>query len=106
MTFANSPIFTSISGPILFTADFAHMNYLKTNRTEVVRYIKSMIEGTRWLYDPKNKEEALAINMKVLKSTRESPRKITNISFRSSNPFPKDGTVSKAVLRQNHGSAG
>jgi NitT/TauT family transport system substrate-binding protein len=82
-------------GPILFTADFAHMNYLKTNRTEVVRYIKSMIEGTRWLYDPKNKEEALAINMKVLKSTRESAEDDYKYLVQEFQPFPKDGTVSK-----------
>ncbi|MGH7852859.1 MAG: hypothetical protein ACREP3_05425 [Candidatus Binatia bacterium] len=34
----------------------------------VMRYLRAMIEPTRWLYDPKNKEEALAIHMKVLKS--------------------------------------
>ncbi|HEX6436123.1 MAG TPA: ABC transporter substrate-binding protein, partial [Candidatus Binatia bacterium] len=51
--------FHEILGPIQFTADFGHMNYLKSNRNEVVRYLKSMIEATNWLYDTKNKEEAL-----------------------------------------------
>ena len=82
-------------GPILFTADFAHMNYLKSNRTEVVRYLKSMIESTRWLYDPKNKEEALAIHMKVLKSSRESAEEDYKYLVQDFQPFPKDGTVSK-----------
>jgi len=83
-------------GPILFTADFAHMNYLKSNRTEIVRYLKSMIEATRWLYDPRNKEEALAIHMKVLKSTRESAEEDYKYLVQDFQPFPKDGTVSKA----------
>ncbi len=82
-------------GPILFTADFAHVNYLKSNRTEVVRYLKSIVEATRWLYDPKNKEESLAIHMKVLKSTRDSAEEDYKYLVQDFQPFPKDGTVSK-----------
>lgn len=82
-------------GPILFTADFAHVNYLKSNRTEVVRYLKSIVEATRWLYDPKNKEEALAIHMKVLKATRDSAEEDYKYLVQDFQPFPKDGTVSK-----------
>jgi ABC-type nitrate/sulfonate/bicarbonate transport system substrate-binding protein len=82
-------------GPILFTADFAHMNYIKSNRAEIVRYLKSMIEATRWLYEPKNKEEALAIHIRVLKSTRESAEEDYKYLVQDFQPFPKDGTVSK-----------
>ena len=82
-------------GPVLFTTDFAHANYLKTNRNEVVRYLKSMIEATRWLYDPRNKEEAIAIHMKVLKSTRESAEDDYKYLVHDFQPFPKDGLVSK-----------
>lgn len=82
-------------GPILFTTDFAHLNYIKTNRAEIVRYLKVMIEATRWLYDPKNKEEALAIHMKVLKATRESAEEDYKYLVQDFQPFPRDGTVSK-----------
>jgi len=82
-------------GPILFTADFAHLNYIKSNRAEVVRYLKSMIEASRWLYDPKNKEEALAIHIKVLKSNRESAEEDYKYLIQEFQPFPKDGSVSK-----------
>lgn len=82
-------------GPILFTADFAHVNYLKSNRAEVVRYLKTMVEATRWLYEPRNKEEALAIHMKVLKSTRESAEEDYKYLLQDFQPFPKDGMVSK-----------
>ena len=82
-------------GPILFTTDFAHANYLKSNRTEIVRYLKTMIEATRWLYDPKNREEALAIHMKVLKSPRESAEEDYKYLVQDFQPFPRDGTVTK-----------
>lgn len=82
-------------GPILFVADFAHMNYIKSNRTEVVRYLKSIVEATRWLYDPKNKEEALAVHMKALKTARDSAEEDYKYLVQDFQPFPKDGTVSK-----------
>jgi ABC-type nitrate/sulfonate/bicarbonate transport system substrate-binding protein len=82
-------------GPILFTTDFAHMNYIKSNRSEIVRYLKTMIEATRWLYDPKNKEEALAIHTKVLKVSRESAEENYKYLVQDFQPFPRDGTVSK-----------
>lgn len=82
-------------GPILFTTDFAHANYIKSNRAEIVRYQKSMIEATRWLYDPKNKEEALGLHMKVLKSTRESAEEDYKYLVQDFQPFPRDGLVSK-----------
>ena len=82
-------------GPILFTTDFAHANYMKSNRAEIVRYLRAMIEATRWLYDPKNKEEALAIHMKVLKSPRESAEEDYKYLVQEFQPFPRDGLVSK-----------
>ena len=82
-------------GPILFTTDFAHANYIKSNRQEIVRYLKSMVEATRWLYDPKNKEEAISIHMKVLKASRESAEEDYKYLVQDFQPFPRDGLVSK-----------
>ena len=87
-------------GPILFTVDFAHMNYIKSNRTEIVRYLKSIVEATRWLYDAKNKEEALAIHMKVLKSTRDSAEQDYKYLVQDFQPFPKDGTINKVAFEK------
>jgi enamine deaminase RidA (YjgF/YER057c/UK114 family) len=53
------------------------------------------ITGRGWLYDPKNKEESLAIHMKVLKSTRESADEDYKYLVQDFQPFPKDGTVGK-----------
>lgn len=82
-------------GPILFTTDFAHANYIKSNRQEIIRYLKSMVEATRWLYDPKNKEEAISIHMKVLKASRESAEEDYKYLVQDFQPFPRDGLVSK-----------
>ncbi len=82
-------------GPILFNTDFVHVNYLKSNRTELVRFMKATIEATRWLYDPKNKEEALAIHVKFLKSTRESAEEDYKYLVQEFQPFPRDASISK-----------
>ena len=87
-------------GPILFTADFAHMNYIKSNRTEIVRYLKSIVEATRWLYDAKNKEEALAIHSKALKSTRDLAEQDYKYLVEEFKPFPKDATISTVAFNK------
>jgi NitT/TauT family transport system substrate-binding protein len=92
--------FHEILGPIQFTADFAHMNFLKSNRNEVVRYLKSMIEATNWLYDTKNKEEALAIHMKILKSKRDIAEQDYKYLVEEFQPFPRNGAVNKAAMEK------
>jgi len=92
--------FHEILGPIQFTADFGHMNYLKSNRNEVVRYLQSMIEATNWLYDTKNKEEALAIHMKILKSKRDIAEQDYKYLIEEFQPFPRNGAVNKAAMEK------
>jgi NitT/TauT family transport system substrate-binding protein len=92
--------FHEILGPIQFTADFAHMNFLKSNKNEVVRYLKSMIEATNWLYDPKNKEEALAIHMKILKSKPDIAAQDYKYLVEEFQPFPRNGAVNKAAMEK------
>ena len=90
--------FHEILGPIQFTTDFAHLNYLKTHRNDVVQYLRSMIEATGWLYDPKNKEEAIAIHMKVLKSKRDIAERDYKYLVEEFQPFPRSGAVNKAAM--------
>jgi ABC-type nitrate/sulfonate/bicarbonate transport system substrate-binding protein len=92
--------FHEILGPIQFTVDFAHMNYVKSHRSEVVRYLKSMIEATQWLYDRKNKEDAIAIHMKVLKSKRDSAEQDYKYLVEEFQPFPRGGAVSKVAMEK------
>ena len=85
-------------GPIQFVVEFAHEDYIKSNRAEVVKFVKSIIEATRWLYDTKNKEDALAIHMKILKSTREVAETDYRFMAEEFKPWPTDGSVNKQAI--------
>jgi ABC-type nitrate/sulfonate/bicarbonate transport system substrate-binding protein len=87
-------------GPIQFVVQFVHEDYLKSNRAEVVKVLKGMAEATRWLYDQKNKEEALAIYMKVLKSPREAAEADYRYMIEDFKPFPVDGAINKQAIEK------
>lgn len=87
-------------GPVLFTADFAEMNYIKSHRSEIVRYLESIVEATRWLYDPKNKEEALKIHQKALKSTSNIAEQDYKYLVEDFKPFPKDARISEVAFNK------
>jgi len=93
--------FYDILGPIQFVTEFAHMNYLRSHRDEVVRYLKSFIQTIRWLYDPKNKEETIGIHMKFLKSQRASAEIDYRFLIEELQAFPKDGSVSKVAMEKS-----
>jgi ABC-type nitrate/sulfonate/bicarbonate transport system substrate-binding protein len=90
--------FHEILGPIQFTVDFAHQNFLQNNRDHAIKYLKSMIQGTQWLYDPKNKEDAIAIHMKILKSERNVAEQDYKFLVQEFQPFPKNGAVNKVAM--------
>jgi len=85
-------------GPVQFVATFAHEDYLKSNRVDVVKFVKAMIESTRWLYDTKNKEEALAIYMKYLKATRDAAETDYRYLVEEFKPWPNDGAINKQAI--------
>jgi ABC-type nitrate/sulfonate/bicarbonate transport system substrate-binding protein len=87
-------------GPIEFVVQFAHDDYLKSNRAEVVKFLKGMAEATQWLYDPKHKEEALAIYLKVLKSPREAAEADYRYMIEEFKPFPIDGALNKQAIEK------
>jgi hypothetical protein len=59
-----------------------------------------MIEATNWLYDTKNKEEALAIHMKILKSKRDIAEQDYKYLIEEFQPFPRNGAVNKAAMEK------
>ncbi len=87
--------FHDVLGPIDFVVSFAHDDYIKSNRPELVKFIKAMIEASRWLYDSKNKEEALGIHVKYLKGNREGAENDYKYLVEEFKPWPTDGTTSK-----------
>lgn len=89
--------FHEILGPIQFTVDFVHQDYIKNHRDDIVRYLKTTIESTQWLYDKRNKEEALAIHQKVLKSKRDLAEQDYKFMIEEFQPFTRSGAVVKAA---------
>ncbi len=87
-------------GPIQFAAEFAHEDYIRSNRPQVVSFLKGMIEGQRYLYDPKNKEDAIAIHMKILKSTREAAEIDYRFLVDEFKPWPTDSSVNKQAIEK------
>jgi NitT/TauT family transport system substrate-binding protein len=87
-------------GPIQFVVQFANDEYLRTNRAEVVKFIKGMAEATKWLYDPKNKEEALAVYTKILKGSREAAETDYHYLIEEFKPFPVEGTINKQAIEK------
>ncbi|MGH7927748.1 MAG: hypothetical protein ACREQV_08125 [Candidatus Binatia bacterium] len=65
-----------------------------------MQYLKSMIEATQWLYDRKNKEEAIAIHMKILKSKPDIAESDYKYVVEEFKPFSVDGELSEAGMKQ------
>jgi len=85
-------------GPVQFTAEFAHEDYIRSHRPQVVSFLKALIEGQRLLYDPKNREDAIAIHMKYLKSSREIAESDYRFLVDEFKPFPTDGSLNKQAM--------
>jgi hypothetical protein len=87
-------------GPVQFAAEFAHEDYIRSNRPQIVSFLKAMIEGQRFLYDPRNKEDAIAIHMKLLKSSRDVAEGDYRFLVEEFKPFPTDGSVNKQAMEK------
>jgi ABC-type nitrate/sulfonate/bicarbonate transport system substrate-binding protein len=86
-----------VLGPVQFSVDFAHQDYIRDHRDEVVRYVQSTIEATEWLYDPKNREDALAVHMKALQSTRATAEEDYRFTVHEFQALTRGGAVDKVA---------
>jgi ABC-type nitrate/sulfonate/bicarbonate transport system substrate-binding protein len=86
-----------VLGPVQFSVDFAHQDYIRDHRDEVVRYVQSTIEATEWLYDPKNREDALAVHMKALQSTRATAEEDYRFTVQEFQALTRGGAVDEVA---------
>ncbi|MDH3443325.1 MAG: ABC transporter substrate-binding protein [Deltaproteobacteria bacterium] len=93
-------VWHDILGPIQFVSTFAHNDYLKSHREDTVKYIKSIIQATQWLYDPKNKEQAIALHMKILKSKPDIAESDYKYVIEDFKPFSPEGELSEAGMKK------
>lgn len=85
-------------------------SWAAANQNQVVAYIRGYQDATAWLYDPKNKEEALALFMKnVPNSTRQSAEVSYSVLLAPQSGFQKNAAIDKngvqtvLNLRQKYG---
>ncbi|TAK07828.1 ABC transporter substrate-binding protein [bacterium] len=98
--FTKLTTFHEYLGPIQFAVEFAHEDYIRSNRAEVVKFIKGMIEAQRFIYDPKNKEDVIGIYVKILKSTREAAEIDYRFLVDEFKPWPTDSSVNKQAIEK------
>ncbi len=98
--YSDLAVWHDILGPIQFVSTFAYNDYLKSHREDTVKYLKSIIQATQWLYDPKNKEQAIALHMKVLKSKPEIAESDYKYVIEDFKPFSPEGDLSDAGMKK------
>jgi len=98
--FTDLAVWHDYLGPIQFVVTFAHNDYLKSHRKETVAYLKSIIQATQWLYDPKNKESAIALHMKILKSKPDVAQNDYKYVVEEFKPFSPEGMVSDEGMKK------
>lgn len=98
--FTKLATFHDYLGPIQFVVEFAHEDFIRSNRPHVVSFLKGMIEGQRYLYDPKNKEEVIAVHMKFMKSAREAAESDYRFLAEEFKPWPGDSSVGKQAMEK------
>ena len=76
------------------SAAFTTRRWAAAHGDTLVRYIKANIEAADWIYDPKNRGEAVSIWAKTLKV----PLEVATRSFTDDIMHPQMGLVRKAVL--------
>lgn len=77
---------------------FVLRSWGKANADTLVKYLQAYIEGMRWVLDPKNKDEAIAMMVERLKL----PQDIAAASFDAVNPkesFDRDGALNMEGVR-------
>jgi ABC-type nitrate/sulfonate/bicarbonate transport system substrate-binding protein len=75
-------------------------DWARANKAALVAYIRGWIKGTRWMYDPNNKEEAVRIMTKVLRIDERYARTSYELSYGAKGTVAKDGEIDIVGLQE------
>jgi ABC-type nitrate/sulfonate/bicarbonate transport system substrate-binding protein len=64
------------------------------------RFTRALKRIHEWLYDPKNKDEAIAIMQKYSKRSKEAIEKVYDLYFVSDKLYSKDGALNVADMKK------
>jgi ABC-type nitrate/sulfonate/bicarbonate transport system substrate-binding protein len=99
-----------------FTVYAVRRSWAEQNRDQVVRFLRAMVDAHRWLHEPANREQAVAVAAQALRQTPELMGRTWDLYFRD-NPgriIPRDAeltvegsqTVLDVLIADGHVRAG
>ena len=83
-----------------FTAYGVNTAWGPANRATVVSFLRAVHQGVEWLYEPKNKDEAIAILIKATGAKPEDSAKTYELFFNELRAFRRDGSMPAEGFRR------
>jgi NitT/TauT family transport system substrate-binding protein len=83
-----------------FTVWAVNTTWAEKNRPALLAYIKAYGRAVRWLYDPKNKEQAVDFLVKYSKQTRKDSVDTYDYFLTKLKAFSADGLISDATYKK------
>jgi ABC-type nitrate/sulfonate/bicarbonate transport system substrate-binding protein len=98
--YANLGEVTDYIPEIIFTALIVDRAWAQAHRAEVVAFLRGVIEGTRWVYDPANDEQLLAMTMEATQAQGQYGRKSLDY-MREKKVFARDLSIPEAAFAKS-----
>jgi NitT/TauT family transport system substrate-binding protein len=86
-----------------FTVWAANMDWAAKHKQALLDFTKAYMRGVRWLYDVKNREQAVDILVKYAKQSRRDGEDSYDYLFTKMHVYSTDGLLSDAAYRQMTG---
>jgi len=83
-----------------FTGYGINTQWGPANRSTVIKFLRAVHEGVEWLYDPKNRDEAVAILVKATGAKPEDSAKTYDLFFHELRAFRRDGSMPAEGFRR------
>jgi NitT/TauT family transport system substrate-binding protein len=83
-----------------FTGYGINTQWGPANRSTVIKFLRAVHEGVEWLYDPKNRDEAVAILVKATGAKPEDSAKTYDLFFHELHAFRRDGSMPTEGFRR------
>ena len=83
-----------------FTVWAANTDWAQKNRPALLAYVKAYGRAVRWLYDPKNKDQAVDILVKYSKQSKKDSADTYDYFITKLKAFSADGLISEAAYKK------
>ena len=83
-----------------FTGYAANVNWAKSHHDTIVSFFKAYTEAINWLYDPKNKAEAVKILGEATNTAAKDAAPTYDLLFTKLKAFSRDGSIPQAGFQE------